>query len=208
MTSARIDHTGKKERTDKLPIPESFGKIIMADNIIIANEENEAGKGASGERTALIVKDAFSGARMIFPATRRTMENNMVGLQRFLGPAISASKVVMKSDAAKELVGAAERLGWLPEPSLPNRWPHNATLERDVRLVKEATRAVHYQAGFDHELWPISIQYAAHALNIKQPAAYDQSKTQFEAVIGEPFTGPLIPLGALVHYRSKTGDVF
>ena len=111
----------------------------------------------------------------------------------------------MKSDAAKELVGAAERLGWLPEPSLPNRWPHNATLERDVRTVKEATRAVHYQAGFDHELWPVSIQYAAHALNIKQPAAYDPSKTQFEAITGEPFTGPLIPLGALIHYRSKTG---
>ena len=208
MTSARVDHTGKKDKTDNLPIPESFGKMLMADNIIVAQEEEDAGKGAAGERTALIVKDAYSGARMIYPSTRRTKEANMLGLQKFLGPALSSSKVILKSDAAKELVGAAETLGWLPETSLPNRWPHNTTLERDVRHIKECTRAVHYQAGFDHELWPVSIQFAATTLNCTQEASHDSTKSRWEAVTGEDFSGTKIPLGALVYYRNKNHETF
>ena len=93
-------------------------------------------KGSGGEKVALIVRDARSVARQIYPQTRRTIENNINALQKFVGPEISSSKVILKSDAAQELIGAAERLSWLPEPSVANQWPHNAVLERDVRTVK------------------------------------------------------------------------
>ena len=151
----------------------------------------------------MIVRDAHSGARQIFPQTRRTIENNITALQKFVGPEAGSSKVILKSDAAQELVGAAERLSWLPEPSVANRWPHNAVLERDVRTVKEATRSVHLQAGFDHEMWPLSMSYAATSLSAEQPAAYNPSISQWEAATGEPFRGKPIPLGALVYYRCK-----
>jgi hypothetical protein len=41
------------------------------------------------------------------------------------------------------------------------------------------------------------------ALNFKQPATYKPEVTQWEAVTGEAFNGPQVPLGALVYYRSK-----
>ena len=203
MTSARVDHKAKKDDDSGLPIPEGFGHIIMADAVILASDINQGAKGAAGEKDALFIKDAYSGARMIITQTNHTKENNISGLQYFIGPNVSSSKIILKSDAAQELTGAAEALKWLPEPSLPNRWPHNSRLERDVRTVKEAMRSVHYQAGFDHELWPISFRYAAMALNFKQQATYKPEVTQWEAVSGEPFNGPQVPLGALVYYRSK-----
>ena len=38
--------------------------------------------------------------------------------------------VVLKSDAAAELTGAVKDLGWHSEPSLANKWLHNAVHER------------------------------------------------------------------------------
>ena len=49
----------------------------------------------------------------------------------------------------------------------------------------------------------MSFRYAAMALNFKQPATYKPEVTQWEAVTGEAFNGPQVPLGALVYYRSK-----
>ena len=46
-------------------------------------------------------------------------------------------------DEAGKLIAAAEDVGLAPETSLPNRWPHNATLERDTREEKECCRAIH-----------------------------------------------------------------
>ena len=37
----------------------------------------------------------------------------------------------IKMDEAGELKVAAEEVGFVPETSLPNRWPHNAVLERE-----------------------------------------------------------------------------
>ena len=50
-------------------------------------------------------------------------------------------------DEASELKGAAEEVGFVPETSLPNRWPHNAVLERDVREEKECSRAIQYEVS-------------------------------------------------------------
>ena len=44
-----------------------------------------------------------------------------------------ATKTLIKLDEAGELEQAAHQVGFIPETSLPNRWPHNALLERDIR---------------------------------------------------------------------------
>jgi hypothetical protein len=81
MTSARIDHKAKKDDESGLPIPEGFGHIIVADTVILASEVNQGAKGAAGEKDALFIKDAYSGARMIITQTNHTKENNISGLQ-------------------------------------------------------------------------------------------------------------------------------
>ena len=58
-------------------------------------------------------------------------------------------------DEAGELIAAAEEVGLTPETSLPNRWPHNAALERDIREEKEccrAIRAIRLQSGLPYDM--------------------------------------------------------
>ena len=51
-----------------------------------------------------------------------------------------------------ELIAAAEDVGLTPETSPPNRWPHNATLEPDIREEKECCRAIHLQSGLPYDM--------------------------------------------------------
>ena len=67
----------------------------------------------------------------------------------------------MESDNAKELTGAASRLGWVPDPSVPGFWPHNASWE--VRTLKELAWPAHVAAGFHKKLWSISVDFTAKA---------------------------------------------
>ena len=69
--------------------------------------------------------------------------------------------VVFKSDAATELVKAAERLCCTTSPSVPRDWPHATHVEREIRAVKEIGRPIHLQAGFNKKMWPISVVYTA-----------------------------------------------
>ena len=69
-------------------------------------------------------------------------------------------------DEAGELEQAAHEVGLIPETSLPNRWPHNAIMERDIRDEKECCRAYHLQSGiailFPHPL--VSLRVSLHEL--------------------------------------------
>ena len=65
---------------------------------------------------------------------------------------------LIKMDAAGELEGAAHEVGLVPETSLPNRWPHNTMLERDIREEKECCRSIHLQSGLPYS----SICLATH----------------------------------------------
>ena len=66
---------------------------------------------------------------------------------------------MVKSDQAHEFQASCSQLGFQHEPTLENRWPHNARLERELRTIEEITRAVHLQAGFHlfQDLWPLSV---------------------------------------------------
>ena len=67
------------------------------------------------------------------------------------------------SDNAKELTGAASRLGWVPDPLVPGFWLHNASCKREVGTLKELVRPAHVAAGFHKKLWPISVDFTAKA---------------------------------------------
>ena len=88
------------------------------------------------------------------------------------------------------------------ESSLPNRWPHNAMLERDIREVKECCRSVHLQSGLPYDMHAYSYPYACLSLSFDRPAPHG-GITQWEALTEEPFNRKRACFGQLVWYRSK-----
>ena len=85
-----------------------------------------------------VVRDVFSGTRVAYPMSRRTLQNHAKNFRHFFGlrPTSKPPVCLVKMDEAGELEGAASEVGLVPETSLPNRWPHNSVLERDVREEK------------------------------------------------------------------------
>ena len=69
-------------------------------------------------------------------------KSNRVDLKHFVGPSgPSRPNIIVKSDAAKEMIGTVKELGWHSEPSLANRWLHNASHERRIQTLKSVIRA-------------------------------------------------------------------
>ena len=86
------------------------------------------------------------------------------------------------SDAADEFEAAAEEMGWISSSSLPNRFPLNAQLEREIRTFQEGVRASFLEAGFSicPELWPVACRYGAMALNLTLRAPQDKSCSRWD----------------------------
>ena len=195
-----------------------FGQIVEADNIFPAHESI----GIDGEKTALLVRDRFSGVCLVYPQMDRSEDSNYTSLKHFAGNRLSGvTSVVFKSDAAEELTAAASRLCWTTVPSIPRTWPHNSSVERDIRAVKELCRPIHLQAGFGRKLWTVSVAYAATArscfgacpvLKHERGTEVEETKkrkTRWSVATGEDFSGPKFPLGGLCFYKSRdpTGDI-
>ena len=147
-----------------------------------------------------VIRDEFSGLLRGYVG-KRTSENAARNLLQFVGAAASDTpNVLAKTDCDCSATAAISQVGWAQEPSLQNRWPHNAQLERHFRTLEETTRASLLGAGFHllQGLWLISVTYAAIALNIVK---WKGEKTFYELATGTPFHGPRLALGRLVHYR-------
>ena len=93
---------------------------------------------------------------------------------------------------------------WNVDPALArSSWPHNASCERDIRSLKEASRPSHLQAGFWRKLWPVSVSYTSKVRSFIEPApVYDhekgtpvedqkKGKTKWEVATGHPFLGTI-----------------
>ena len=145
---------------------------------------------------------------MVYPQCERNEQANYESLRHFAGKYLSGKKgVLFVPDNAQELRGAASRLGWIPDPSVPGFWPHNANCEREVRAIKELARPTHVAAGFHRKLWPLSVDSTAQARTFfglspvlrhergMETAELKQGKTRFEIATGQAFTGPRYPLG-------------
>ena len=100
-----------------------------------------------------MVRDLYSGARIAYPLSKRDVESHAKNFRHFVGLKANelATHTLIKMDEAQELEQAAHQVGFVPETSLPNRWPHNALLERDIREEKECCRVVHLQSGLPYE---------------------------------------------------------
>ena len=116
----------------------------------------------------------------------KSTENVVRCLLQFIGKhADHGPTVIFKSGCAKELEGACLQMSWVAEPTLPNKWPHNSVLERDIRTLEEVTRAAHLQSGFQIRpgLWVHSCSYAAFVLNLKH-VFKDSDNTRYRSAVG------------------------
>ena len=219
--------TTPADRSD-LPQPTGPGQLLSADTLIISRAAAETSnqKPAGPQRTSMeghscgfTVRDTYSGVGLVFPQRRRNQDANYRAFKHFQGPSWQESPhIIVKSDAAKDIVNAVSQMGWHPEPSLENAWPHNAVHERWQRTLKSVQRAVILQSGFNTEAWNWSMPYAAVVLAISQLAPLlphekdddDKPKPEFVEKSnwtcwrahhrGATFKGPLEPFGRLCHY--------
>ena len=118
------------------------------------------GVGIGGIRCHDVIRDIKSGARLAYPLSKRDAPSRARNLRHFVGLKANelATKTLIKMDEAGELEQAARLCGMTPETSLPNRWPHNAALERDVREEKECLDQCTFNLGFH----TISILFHTH----------------------------------------------
>ena len=193
----------------------SFGERIAVDFIVVSRSAELTPKRPTAEHYVLVIRDEFSGFLQGTPVTSRDSAKVAAQIRKFLGPRAATKTIVCKADNAKEFETAAAELGILLETSLENYFPHNASLERDVRTYQEAVRATHIAAGFTMfpELWTVTCQYVSVSLALSraQPENADEVEeaakpTRFEAISGEAFTGPKWLLGQLVFYRVADKD--
>ena len=153
-TSARVAHKKDARSDDKVDVPTAPFQQLATDSVILAMGDEHLGVGFGGIKSHHVVRDVFSGVRLAYPVSRRDTQAHVKHFRQFMGLRATDSPpaCLIKMDAAGELEGAAHEVGLVPETSLPNRWPHNTVLERDIREEKECCRSIHLQSGLPYSL--------------------------------------------------------
>ena len=203
-TSMRVADKPDAKADDMIDAPTAPLQQLATDDVIMAKGDEHRGIGTGGVKSHHVIRDVFSGARVAYPMTRRGAAQHSRNFRHFMG--LKANELspacLIKLDEAGELIAAAEEVGMIPESSLPNWWPHNAMLERDIREEKECCRSVHLQSGLPYDMHSYSYPYACLSLSFDRPAPHG-GITQWEALTKEPFNGKRACFGQLVWYRSK-----
>lgn len=156
MYKRRTVRTRLDSLSDRGALPEvkGFGERIASDFIIVAKSSD-----GTNESYVQVVRDEYSGYLFAYPSA-------------FLGPYYHSTPMIMcKSENAREFNAACSTLGFIHEPTLAKRFPHNSVLERGIRTLEEIARAVHVGAGFHiyRDLWQHSVAYAAIVFNAYHP---------------------------------------
>ncbi|OLP93635.1 hypothetical protein AK812_SmicGene24425 [Symbiodinium microadriaticum] len=214
MLSRRVRRKPRDHDEEPDPLEASeFGEVIAADHIHVFRSPDDS-DALDKTYVVLCLRDKYTGLFAAYPGTDRSTASIVSSLRKFVGRRICSKPVTLVSDAADEFVAAAEEMGWISSPSLPNRFPHNAQLEREIRTFQEGVRASFLEAGFSirPELWPIACRYGSMALNLTLPSPADESCNRWvfmndDAGRDEVPVKKLL-LGQLVFYRNKSDSKF
>ena len=154
----------------------------------------------------LCIPDKFIGLFAAHPCTDHCAISLVGG---------STWKIVsLLSDVAEMFEAAAKVLGWIHYPLLPNRFPRNSQMDREIASVEEGMRFVLLNAGSSirPQLWPAACKYGAMALNLTAAAPQDKNLTSWDFVLDHLDYDDIPPitriLGQLVFYYSKISDKF
>ena len=214
MLSRRVRRKPRDSDVEPDPFEASeFGEVIAADHIHVFRSPDDS-DALDKSYVVLCLRDKYSGLFAAYPGTDRTTSSIVNALRKFVGRRVCSRPVTLVSDAADEFVAAADEMGWISSSSIPNRFPHNAQLEREIRTFQEGVRASFLEAGFSirPELWPVACRYGSMALNLTLPSPSDESKSRWDFVIEdagrEEVCVKKLLLGQLVFYRHKNESKF
>ena len=101
-----------------------------------------------------------------------------------------------------EFGSACEILSRNHRTSTLHRSETSVIAERAVRRVKVGTSAVLLQSGLDERWWSDSMECCCYLQDAQDLLA--DGKTPYERRFGEPFKGPIIPVGAMVEYHPSS----
>ena len=199
--TVKVRHNPLEARGNLEPVTK-FGQRIASDFVVV----NKTSDGTR-ESYVQVVRDEYSGYLVAYPVTKHDTETVTRNLLAFLGPAYHSTPTIMcKSDNAREFQASCNVLGFVHEPTLARRFPHNSKLERDIRTLEEITRSVHLAAGFHvvKDLWKCAVSYASVAMNQYHPLRgtdAEESSNRFVRATGSEFSGRELLLGQLVYVR-------
>jgi len=110
-----------------------FGQRLASDFIIVSKSHKN-----DKESVVLVIRDEYSGYLAAYPCAKRTSEVIVKSMLAFLRPSFHAHPTTMcKTDNAPEFMSACTTLGFVHEPSLARRWPHNSVIAQwSVRLER------------------------------------------------------------------------
>jgi len=213
----------KKDKSDdELPAITAPRERLSADHMIA----QRAIDGVLEHSVSFTIRDEWSGAGIAGARRQRTMEQNRLDLKNFVGKVSSTRpNIMVKSDAAKEITSAVSDLGWLSEPSLQNRFPHNSSHERWIGTLKSSIRAAVLQSGFPDKIVDWSVPYSALSLTLKQPCPIHKHERDASGITlpafkhkeewtcwqahhnGEPFSGKRPVYGQLVYFLDDKSHI-
>ena len=179
-----------------VPRAENFGDLITAGHKVLS----EGCETRNNHRFAVVVQDLATQWIQLYPCKTKTSQETQRSLQKFLEP--NRKPKVIYTDNSLEFGKSCEDLSWNHCTSTPHRSETNGIAERAVRRVKEGTSAVLLQSGLDENWWADSMECYTYLRNIQD--LLSDGKTPYERRFGEPFKGPIIPIGSLVEYHPIT----
>jgi hypothetical protein len=140
-----------------------------------------------------------------YPTISREASQPASNLKHFVGLK-SSSCTIVRPDAAGEILKAVIEKNWLPESSVPARFPHNSVLEREIKTFQEIARSLFLQAGFAArpQLWLQACSYVATAMSAFLKDS--EGEIRWEIAFGKEFLGPHYLLGQLGYVRTKDAD--
>ena len=214
MLSRRVRRKPRDSEVEPDPLEASeFGEVIAADHIHVFRSPDDS-DASDKSYVVLCLRDKYTGLFAAFPGNDRSTNAVVVALRKFVGRRVCSKPVTLVSDAADEFEAAAEEMGWISSSSLPNRFPHNAQLEREIRSFQEGVRSSFLEAGFSirPELWPVACRFGAMAMNLTLRSPQDESRSRWDfnnddAGREESHVRKLL-LGQLVFYRHKHESKF
>ena len=173
---------------------QSFGQVVTADHLVIG----ERSEGFRGERSAMVVKDLFSGYVDAFPQKHRHAEGCVTAWIEYIGEEKCQR---FHSDCSKELRSMAKSMRLNHTTSTPYRPQGNSLIERENQVLVQGTKTLLQQSGLPHKFWPLAIRYFCFVRNATHPVR-STGKTPFELRIGTAPEAILWPFGARVLYRA------
>ena len=176
-----------------------FGDVITMDHL---SSDGEVGMSLSGNTTALIVRDVFTGWLNGYPAGSTCTEEVIYALQHFVSPTEKVGMVA--TDDALEYECACKHLGYRHRTSTPGRPQTNGIAERSVREAIEGARTVMQQAGSPHRWWARALRHYCFLHNVTKPP--NGGLSPYELRFGVAFNGPVLAFGSEVSYKSAVSD--